>query len=514
MKRLSYLPDLLKKTGQLLLLAVLLCTAESKAGASVLQEGQFICKSDIASYCRNYTRFAYLEKELAALYSNDSAFIWFDDVELNDFAYVVYNNAGQMANEGLPQSFPYAQRFEAIFNQGVDRQVETELLISSLYLFYNRKVYGGLSEQDSAGTGWHLPREKTCLTAFNDSLGLKPSRRLFGQYYNLKKGLQRYLQIEQEGGWDSIAVPSAEIHVMPGDSAPLIRKIRTRLYIEGYLNTNSGSLVYDRELRQGIDAYRQRQHMDSDSLINAALIDALNINVTERIRCIAVNMERCRWIPDGISNAPTCIAVNIPSYRLLYIRDGITVLESKVVVGTREHRTAVFTGDMAYIVFSPFWNVPSSIYNNEIAPQLRLDPRYLDTHNMEWHGKQLRQRPGPGNPLGQVKFIFPNSNSIYLHDTPSRSLFEKENRAFSHGCIRVARARELAIAIMQADAGWTESEVDNALNSAKERYYTLKHKIPVYIAYFTAWADQDGKVSFFDDIYQRDKKLQKLLLEE
>lgn len=514
MKMQSHLPDLLKKMCQYLALAFLLWTAESRAGTFALQQREFVCQSDIASYCRNYIQFAHLEKELALLYSKDSTFIWFDGMELKDFAYVVYNNAGQMALEGLPQSFPYAQHFEAIFNRGAARQVETELLISSLYLFYNQKVYGGLSEQASAQTGWHLPREKACLSAYSDSLGLAPSRRMFGQYYNLRKGLLKYLQIEQEGGWDTIAVSPAEIPVMLGDSTVLVQQVRTRLYIEGYINTDSGCLLYDRELRQGIDAYRQSQRMESDSLINATLIDALNITAAERIQCIAVNMERCRWIPDRISSAPTYIAVNIPSYRLLYIREGIPVLESKVVVGSTQHRTVVFTGDMAYIVFSPFWNVPSSIYHNEIAPQLPQNPRYLDTHNMEWHGKQLRQRPGPGNPLGQVKFIFPNSNSIYLHDTPSKSLFDKEHLAFSHGCIRVERARELAIAIMQADAGWTSDQVDDAMNAAKERHYTLKQKIPVYIAYFTAWADQDGKVSFFDDIYQRDKKLHKLLLEE
>ena len=220
-------------------------------------------------------------------------------------------------------------------------------------------------------------------------------------------------------------------------------------------------------------------------------------------------MERCRWITPNLIKAKEFIAVNIPSYRLHYIRNGKPVLISKVVVGRELNKTVVFSGEMSYIVFNPYWNVPNSILKNEIVPAMRKDPNYLSKHNMEWHEGRLRQKPGKNNSLGLVKFMFPNSNNIYLHDTPAKSLFNREQRAFSHGCIRVEKARELAIAILGTDSD--EKKIDRLMDGSEEKVVKLKEKIPVYIAYFTAWADEDGNIAFFKDIYNRDTELAQLL---
>src|SRR5690606_30272522 len=260
--------------------------------------------------------------------------------------------------------------------------------------------------------------------------------------------------------------------------------------------------------------WQTRNGLNPDGIVGPEMISALNVPVEQRIKTIIVNMERCRWLPNKISDLDEYIGVNIPSYGMRYVKDGKTALESKVIVGDEANKTVVFSGNMSYLVFSPYWNVPKSIVEEEIMPALEKDPDYLEKHNMEWNGKQLRQRPSDENSLGRVKFMFPNRNNIYLHDTPAKSLFRKEDRALSHGCIRVQKARDLAVKILEDDKAWTPEKIDRAMKSDEEQQYALKRKIPVYIAYFTAVADENGIVAFFEDIYKRDNRLAHLLYAE
>jgi murein L,D-transpeptidase YcbB/YkuD len=171
----------------------------------------------------------------------------------------------------------------------------------------------------------------------------------------------------------------------------------------------------------------------------------------------------------------------------------------------------VFSGQMSYIVFAPYWNIPKSIIEKEIKPGMEKNKNYLEEKNMEWNDGNVRQKPGKANSLGLVKFMFPNSNNIYLHDTPAKSLFNKESRAFSHGCVRVEKARDLAVAIMDDQNKMSASEIDKAMNAGTEQSVALKRKIPVYIAYFTASADKNGNVHFYEDVYNRDNRLANML---
>jgi murein L,D-transpeptidase YcbB/YkuD len=182
------------------------------------------------------------------------------------------------------------------------------------------------------------------------------------------------------------------------------------------------------------------------------------------------------------------------------------------VVGKSMTKTVIFSGNMSHIVFSPYWVLPESIIRSEVKPGMAKNPNYLESHNMEWNGGQIRQKPGKRNSLGLVKFIFPNSNNIYLHDTPSKSLFARENRAFSHGCIRVAKPGDLAVNLLKDDPAWTPEKIDAAMNAGKENWYTLKNKIPVYIGYFTAYVDLKGAVNFYEDVYKRDEQLYEILV--
>src|SRR5690606_34507668 len=205
--------------------------------------------------------------------------------------------------------------------------------------------------------------------------------------------------------------------------------------------------------------FKQRHGLHPDSVISKDMIVQLQVPVADRIRQIMVNLERQRWIPVDAST-DELILVNIPEYRLHYFQGGKHVWQCDVVVGAVMNKTVVFSGNMQYVVFSPYWNIPQSIINKEIKPGMARNRNYLARHNMEWNGGKVRQKPGPKNSLGLVKFLFPNSNNIYLHDTPSKSLFSRQDRAFSHGCIRVSQPRELAIRVLAQDSTWTPEKID------------------------------------------------------
>jgi murein L,D-transpeptidase YcbB/YkuD len=183
-----------------------------------------------------------------------------------------------------------------------------------------------------------------------------------------------------------------------------------------------------------------------------------------------------------------------------------------VIVGTSANSTVIFSGDLKYVVFAPYWNVPVKIVKTEILPAMKKDTGYLRKHNMVRLGGRdtlpvIRQNPGPDNSLGKVKFLFPNNYDIYLHDTPNRDLFTASSRSFSHGCIRVGEPKHLAQFLLQSDTSWTSYRIDTSMNSNKEIWVSLKKSVPVVIAYFTAWVDKNGVLNFRKDIYGHDKKL-------
>ncbi len=477
-------------------------------------------KNKIDPFLAEYPDFKEYESDIKELYKNhDYHYIWLDKRGPIEFAGVIHERAKAIESEGLPQTMPYREKIDAIFSgENKSEPNETnEFLISAMYFYFAKNVYHGVDAKESKETGWYLPREKESFVAYLDTLMKKPEllnedrKEMYGQYYNLKKGLKKYREIEKNGGWGTITIDKGVKSLKPGDSSATVAQVRKRLFMEGYLSNDSGKSQFDSELTKALANYEKRHNRDADSLITPALVKELNIPVAERIKTITVNMERCRWVPGNLNTSKDFIAVNIPSFWLQYIRDGKEVLTSRVVVGKEMNKTVVFSGEMSYLAFSPYWNIPPSILENEIKPGIAKDPNYLSKHNMEWVDERVRQKPGGSNSLGLVKFMFPNSNNIYLHDTPAKSLFNREERAFSHGCVRVEKARDLAIAITKHDGNWTEKKVDEAMNAGKENTYSLKQKIPVYIAYFTAWADEDGNIAFFEDIYNRDDKLANLI---
>lgn len=447
--------------------------------------------------------------------------LWFDENGLVEFASSLYSKVKGIASEGVYKVFPYSDEIDGIFESGPDSvmsQSETEIMLTSMFLFYAENVYRGVDDKTAAALEWLLPKKQVSYEAVLDSMmrnsGLLAQNDsvLFSQYYQLRKWLRHYRDIQKSGGWDTIAIdPKIKAYKL-GDSASAIVQIRERLSKTGDISSNNNSNIFDEELLEAVNKYQERYGKGKTKTITPQLIKLMNTPVSDHIKKIAVNMERWRWVTPEFANANEYIFVNIPSFNLVFNRNGQQVFESPVVVGKSMSKTVIFSGNMSYVVFSPYWNVPSSILKNEILPGIKKDKNYLAKHNMEWYNGQVRQKPGKGNSLGKVKFLFPNSNNIYLHDSPVKNLYGKDSRAFSHGCVRVGNPRDLALEVLKDNPDWTPEKIDAAMNSKEEKWVTLKKKIPVHIGYFTAWVNNSGEIYFYEDVYEKDDRLYDILL--
>lgn len=478
-------------------------------------------KTLVAQFFRSFPLLRKYETNLLAVYRNyDFNYIWLDEKGTVEYSNSLYSKVINIDDEGISTSFPYQKKIDGIFIDEIGNTLswpDTELMMTCLYLFYVDKVYKGIDARSTTAMGWLLPRKKISYTGLLDSiisdqkLQHEDSLVLSSQYYKLRDVLKRYRELEKKGGWNPIELNPEVKFYMPDDSAKTIQQIREFLFLTGFIGQNNGSNRYSPELVAAVKMYQVRNGYTPDSVISVEHIRDMNVPVGERIKTIVVNMERCRWLSPSIYTANEFIFVNIPSYEMKLIRDGKTEFVSPVVVGKSMTKTVIFSGKMSYLVFSPYWNLPKNIIDEEVKPGMAVDKQYLASHNMEWNNGQVRQKPGKNNSLGLVKFMFPNSNEIYFHDTPSKSLFKEENRAFSHGCVRVEKAKELVLTILKDDDTWTLEKIDAAMNAGEESICSLKHKIPVHIGYFTAWVDENGEISFYKDVYERDERLAKLL---
>ena len=249
--------------------------------------------------------------------------------------------------------------------------------------------------------------------------------------------------------------------------------------------------------------------MDKDTLTE------LNVPAPDRLRQLQANMERWRWLPSSLGDR--YILVNVPEFRLDIVEGGKSVYNMRVVVGKDQSRTPAFSDKMTFIELNPTWTLPDSITQKEILPKLAADPGYLERHGMEvlpGPKYRLRQRAGKDNPLGQIKFMFPNEFDIYLHDTPADHLFDRAERDFSHGCIRLEKPIELAALLLKGDPKWTQESIQTAIASGGHETITLAKPLPVHILYWTAWVEPDGLVAFRKDIYGHDDELEKALANE
>jgi murein L,D-transpeptidase YcbB/YkuD len=324
-------------------------------------------------------------------------------------------------------------------------------------------------------------------------------------------------------GWPS--VPRASLKL--GQQNAAVVPLRQRLAAGGYLRPGAvlDSPQFDADIESALKAFQSHHRLSVTGTLDRATLDALNVPARVRIAQVAMNLERWRWLPDDLGARH--FLVNVPYFHLIAREHGKPVLDMRVVVGKRGNETPLFSDKMETVVFSPYWNVPETIALEETAPAVASDPDFLARNNMEvinaagqvvsadaipWGDPEaledfrFRQRPGPDNALGYVKFLFPNEHAVYLHDTPADALFKRIGRAFSHGCVRVEEPERLAQYVLRDQPEWTAEAIRAAMRAGDERHVKLAAPIPVHIVYLTAWVDEQGGLHFEDDVYGYDAR--------
>jgi len=342
------------------------------------------------------------------------------------------------------------------------------------------------------------------------------------EFLRLKAALAKF----ETGGTQQVTIPEGKT-LKPGMSDPRVALLRARLDLP--VPTDGGEVVYDDVVAAAVEAFQDSLGLQADGVVGPATVAALNGGTATTKDDIIANMERWRWMPEDLGKFN--VFVNIPEFKLAVMKDGEETYSTRVVVGKPQNQTVIFSDAIRHIVVNPYWNVPTSIANNEIAPKLASNPGYIASQNMEllYNGKvvsasqvnwsavepgkfpfRVRQKPGAGNALGNVKFLFPNSHDIYLHDTPSKSLFQRSFRAYSHGCVRVQNPMEFADALLVNEPKLNAAALE-AMYGPAERWVNLQTKVPVHLTYFTLRVGEDGTIRSYGDVYGHNKKLIELL---
>ena len=468
---------------------------------------------------------------------------WFKDNQLVPQAQEMLSVIAKSEGDGLDPKDYQIKDFKTLFESLKKAQKDTtkfrelqreiDVALSATYFVWASDYYRGrVVPRENKNVQWDVKRNKIKLhKALATVLQFRKSKYeyanfepLHQQYTNLRKSLAIYRGIKNAGGWP--VIPKGTV-LKPGAKSPVVSTLRKRILNPDQPSDTVDNNIYDAQLVEAVKSFQINQGLTPDGYVRGETLRLLNIPVEQRIKTIILNMERWRWIPKSFE--PDYLLVNIPEFELRVFEKGQEKINMKVIVGKTMNSTPVFSDKLEYVVLSPYWNVPMSILQNELVPNLINNPNYLERLDMEVvtdKGGQIdpssidwaaineknfeyivRRRPGPKNDLGDVKFIFPNTNDIYLHDTPHDQLFSKASRDFSHGCVRVERPIELAVYLLRNVPGYSRAKIKSIIAERKEKYIPVKQKLPVYLVYFTADADSKGNVKFYDDIYGHDKVL-------
>ena len=504
------------QSNQLLKDSVAAQTAKTIAGNFSNQQTIKFDAEKITVFFKTYPQLTSIKKELDSFYFNRQyAYAWFDDKGLIEPAANLYNHIQNMSSEGVANKLFYKTEFASMMeaDKADSLNADTEIMLTAQYFIYVKNVWTGLSEKETQSINWYVPRKKIAYSLLLDSLingkDILNSPPVYRQYSLLKNELKKYVNIKNAGGLPIIN--DVKKYYKKGDSSSIIIDIKKWLFIAGDLPVSITNTVFDDNLEAAVKKFQQRFGLKMDGIITSTFIKEMNVPLNVRMQQIMVNMERSRWVP--VTVATDYLVVNIPEFKLHAYEHDSLIWSMDAVVGKPVHKTVIFSGNIKYVVFSPYWNVPPSILQKEILPGIRRNKNYLARQNMEWYNGQVRQRSGPQNALGLVKFLFPNEYNIYLHDTPSKNLFSESSRAFSHGCVRLSDAEKLANYLLKNDTAWTAEKITTAMHLGKEEFVTVKKSETVFIVYFTAWVDSQGQLNFRKDLYNRDKRLAAMLLE-
>ena len=455
---------------------------------------------------------------------------WTDDDEILPRGIEMLRAIAAAAGEGLdPERYHFstAREMARLLEEDAveDRELEflgnLDLLLTEGFARFAEDLETGTIDPRVADREWRIPPDTVAdrnlidrALEGDDPKEVLASIRPRAPYYDrLTQALRRHREIADSGGWGT--VPEGET-LEAGAQGPRVAALRSRLSKSA--NERESELAragagdaqrFDDQLADALKSFQARHGLEADGALGGKTVEALNVPVEERIAAIRLNLDRWRWLPNDLGEM--YIIVNVAGFELELVENDEAIEAMNVVVGATANRTPIFQDTLEYMVVNPYWNVPSSIAEEEILPIVERDPTYLARNNYEMVREggnvRIRQRPGPGNALGNVKFLFPNSMDIYLHDTPADHLFSQSSRAFSHGCIRVERPDDLARTLLAKLTDRDPSDYDRLRRADGEQWVKLDRQIPVYILYFTAWVDPDGTTHFHEDIYKRDETL-------
>ena len=460
--------------------------------------------------------------------------IWMNGTELTPLGAELVTEAAAAYRDGLEPS-EYLNAIAGFSDVSTPQEAaRAELALTSMFLTLGQDLYSGLTTPSVASKTIVIGRKKAPWTrwiAGAASQGPKEMLRTLRpnhpQYAQLRAMLAGYRTQMMNGGWTPIAGGGT---LKLGMNDPHVGQLRRNLRARAYdiapdaANPN----LFDAGLEEAVRHFQERHGLTADGVAGPNTIAAMNVPASKRVEQIAINLERWRWLPRDLGEQH--VLVNQAGYEL-FLKDGDrTVDRRRVIVGKPYHQTPIFSDEMIYAEFNPTWTVPASIAGKEMLPKIRQNPAYLadqgyalytswkpgaepaNPYGVDWSSVsgsrfpyRVVQGPGPTNALGRVKFIFPNKHAIYMHDTPSRSLFSKAGRAFSHGCIRVHEPLDFARKIFALNGGMDPAQVDAVVASKKTTRVNLDRKLPVHLAYFTAWVNERGVPSFFNDVYERDR---------
>lgn len=431
------------------------------------------------------------------------------------------------------------QAYEAGSDAGGLARLDVLLTNSFLRLATHLSV-GRFNPMKVYASEWQAPKHAPDpVVVLNDALAagevrqaLHPLRPADEGYDKLAYAMARYRQLAAGGGWPSLP---AGADVAPGQEDPRLPLLRRILVTLGDLDVNqvSREVFLEEGTAAALRRFQQRHGLPATGVLNQETVQEINVPARQRADQIELNLERRRWTPREPGSLH--ILVDVTDYSLVVKDGGQEAMRMAVVVGTAFRRTPVFSSMLTHIEFAPYWTVPPTIFKEDKWPLIQADVNFLARHNYEivtrsvkgrrvidpatidWSKVTvnnfpglLRQKPGPWNPLGRVKFLFENSYAVYLHDTPSKELFLQDQRSFSSGCIRLERAEDLAVYLLTSQAGWSREKIVEAMGGEAPRTVWLRRPVPVHILYRTAWVDDAGRLQFRRDIYQRDAVLQQI----
>lgn len=454
--------------------------------------------------------------------------------------------------EGVPTAdldLDTVRAFLRTAGEGSDAErVDAELRLSEALLTLAGVYARGSALREESEVDWSMDRDpepgadvlaqvgRDGVTATLDSL-----RPELAVYHRTVEALDRYRHRHETGApWPRVEASDAPV-VERGEAHPVVTAVRERLrasVVERERELAESGVErpdrLDAELAGAIARFQARHGIAVDSVVGPETIEAMNVPISERIDQLVLNLDRIRRLPHDFGER--AILVNVAGFELRVLERNRPVMEMAVVVGQPEWRTNVFSDSIEHLVINPYWHVPESIEAAETLPSVKADPGYLaanrisvvpaddnfgapvDPGSIDWASMSaadmpydFRQEPGPSNALGQIKFMFPNAHNIYLHDTPAEALFQKDFRAFSHGCIRVERPWELARYIVENATDRTEAELRAIRDSRERTRVELNEPVPVFITYLTTWVDDEGTVSFHQDLYDYDERAEAAL---